>query len=98
MGILDWVTTVLGVHYFGAVELNPLFACIVSSNMLFFSVIKLAGAVLVGFLFYLGYALEEKSGITSNLSRFSLRSGYCASLTLLMFVVANNLVAIVSLL
>jgi hypothetical protein len=67
MGILDLVTTVLGVLYFGAVEINPLFAGIANSNILVFSGIKLATAVLVGFLFYKGFASEKTLGINSNI-------------------------------
>jgi hypothetical protein len=56
MGLLDLLTTVLGVHYFGAVEINPLFADIVNTNILVYSGIKLSTIALIGLLFYLGYA------------------------------------------
>ena len=67
MGFLDCLTTVLGVLYFGAVEINPLFAGIIDSNILVYSGIKLSTAVLIGFLFYKGHAMEKTLGSTSHL-------------------------------
>ncbi|MEM3441244.1 MAG: DUF5658 family protein [Candidatus Bathyarchaeia archaeon] len=96
LGILDWLTTLLGVHYLGALELNPLFASVVSSNVLVFSVIKLATAILIGLLFYKGYAAEETSGINSRLGKLFLGSGYFASLTTLTATVTNNLIVVIS--
>lgn len=96
LGILDWLTTLLGVHYLGAVELNPLFAGVLSSNVLVFSVIKLAAAVLVGVLFYKGYAFEKAQGINSRSGKFFLESGYFASLTTLIAVVANNIMVVIN--
>ncbi|MEM2108755.1 MAG: hypothetical protein QXL10_05685, partial [Candidatus Bathyarchaeia archaeon] len=93
---LEWLTTVLGVHYFGAVELNILFVGAVSSNILVYSVIKLVATMLIGCLFYKGYAMVEVLGINSNFGKFFLRSGYFTSFTVLMLVVANNLVSIVT--
>ena len=98
MGVLDWLTTVLGVLYFGAMELNPLFAGIINSNILVYSGIKLATAILIGFLFYKGYAIEKASGNNSHLGKLCLGSGYFASLAVLTVVVANNIIAVVSLL
>lgn len=98
MGVLDWLTTILGVLYFGAVEINPLFAGIINSNILVYSGIKLAAAVLIGFLFYKGYAIEEALGINSHLGKVFLGSGYFASLLALTVVVANNIIVVVSVL
>jgi hypothetical protein len=95
MGFLDWLTTVLGVLYFGAMEINPLFAGIIDSNILIFSGIKLAATVLIGFLFYKGYTIEKTPGINSHLGTLFLSSGYFASLMALTVVVANNIIAVV---
>jgi hypothetical protein len=95
MGFLDWLTTVLGVLYFGAVEINPLFAGIIDSNILVFSGIKLAAAVLIGFLFYKGYAIEKTPGSNSHLGKLFIESGYFASLMALTAVVTNNIIAVV---
>jgi len=95
MGFLDWLTTLLGVLYFGAVEVNPLFAGIINSNILVFSGIKLSTAVLIGFLFYKGYAIGRMPGINAHLGKLFLYSGYFASLVALTVVVANNIIAVI---
>jgi len=95
MGFLDWLTTVLGILYFGAVEINPLFAGIIDSNILVYSGIKLSTAVLIGFLFYKGYAIEKTLGINSYLGKIFIESGYFVSLMALTAVVANNIIAVV---
>jgi hypothetical protein len=95
MGFLDWLTTVLGVLYFGAMEINPLFAGIIGSNILVFSGIKLSTAVLIGFLFYKGYTIGKMPGINLHLGKLFLGSGYFASLMALTVVVANNIIAVV---
>ena len=98
MGFLDWVTTVLGVLYFGAAEANPLFSGIVNSNILVYSGIKLSTAILIGFLFYKGYAIEKTPGITSHFETRFLDSGYYLSLMALTAVVTNNILAVVRIL
>ena len=95
MGFLDWLTTVLGVLYFGAVEINPLFAGITKASILAFSGIKLSIAVLVGFLFYKGYKIEEMPRFNSHLGKRFLESGYFVSLMVLTAVVTNNVIAVV---
>jgi hypothetical protein len=94
LGLLDLVTTLLGVHYFGAVEINPLFAGIINSNIVVYSGIKLSTAILIGFLFYKGFASEKTSGINSNLGKRFLKSGYYVSLMALTVVVTNNMIAV----
>ncbi len=96
MGVIDWLTTVLGVLYFGAVEVNPLFASVINSNILAYSGIKLAAAVFIGFLFYKGYSIEKASEINSSLGKLFLGSGYFASLTALTVIVANNILVVIS--
>ncbi len=95
MGFLDWLTTVLGVLYFGAVEINPLFAGITQASILAFSGIKLSTAVLVGFLFYKAYDIEEMPRFNSHLGKRFLESGYFVSLMVLTAVVTNNVIAVV---
>ena len=95
MGFLDWLTTVLGVLYFGAMEINPLFAGIIDSNILVYSGIKLSTAVLIGFLFYKGYTIEKTPGSNSHFGKLCLSSGYFASLMALTVVVANNIITVV---
>jgi len=94
LGFIDWLTTVLGVLYFGAMEINPLFAGIIDSNILVYSGIKLSTAILIGFLFYKGYAIEKTPEINSHLGKLFIESGYFASLMALTVVVANNIIAV----
>jgi hypothetical protein len=98
MGFIDWVTTVLGVLCFGAAEANPLFSGIVHSNILVYSIIKLSAALLIGFLFYKGYAIEKTPGLTSHFGTRFLESGYYVSLMALTVVITNNVIAVVSVL
>jgi hypothetical protein len=95
MGIIDWLTTIVGVLYFGATEINPLFAGLTQTNLLAFSGIKLSITLLVGFLFYKAYAIEKTPRENSRLEKRFLQSGYLLSLTALTVVVANNIIAVV---
>jgi hypothetical protein len=95
IGTLDWLTTVVGAVFFGAVETNPLLASLTESNMLLFSAVKLSAITLTGLLFY---KAETKTKLTSEFSPFAkkfLNSGYIISLFTLMAVVLNNFAAIV---
>jgi hypothetical protein len=93
MGYLSWLTTVLGIFYFDAVEINPLFVGIIDSTILVYSGVKLSTAILIGFLFYKGYAIEKTPEINSRLGKLFIESGYFASLMALTVVVANNIIA-----
>jgi hypothetical protein len=42
IGTIDWLTTIIGIVFFGATETNPLLAGLTQSNMLIFSVVKLS--------------------------------------------------------
>jgi hypothetical protein len=94
MGFLDWLTTIVGVLYFGAVEINPLFSSLTRTSLLAFSCMKLSVTMLVGFLFYRGCKVQQASSVGSRLERRFLASGYFASLMTLMFVVTNNILTV----
>jgi len=95
VGFIDWLTTVVGILYFGAAEINPLFAAMTKTNLLAFSVIKLSTTVLIGFLFYKAYASEKTPKIASQLEKRFLKSGFLLSLMTLTVVVTNNVIAVV---
>jgi hypothetical protein len=97
MGLADWLTTVLGITCFGAIEINPLFAGLTQTNLAAFSAIKLTTILLIGFLFYKASKIEETSK-TSLLGKRFLQSGYFLSLTALTVVVTNNIIAVVAVL
>src|SRR4030067_2991708 len=94
MGCIDWLSTVVGIACFGAVEVNLLFAALTQMNIFAFSVVKLLTVVLIGGLFYKAGSFNGLSAGCSNLCGRVLDSGYFASLALLSFVVTNNAIAI----
>ena len=94
LGSLDWLTTLVGIMCFGAVEINPFFAALTQTNIFVFSVVKLLLIVLIGGLFYKAGSFKGASIGCANFSGRVLDSGYFASLVFLSFVVTNNAIAI----
>jgi hypothetical protein len=94
MGMLDWVTTVTGTLWFGAVEINPLFAGLTQTNILLFSVVKLAAVVLTGCLFYKADKIAEMVKSNSHLGKRVLESGYAIALAALTIAVTNNIITV----
>jgi hypothetical protein len=94
MGSLDWLTTLVGIVFFGAVEVNPLFATLTQTDLFVFSVVKLLAVVSVGGLFYKAVSLDFVSVGRSSFGRRVLDYGFFACMVLLSFVVANNVIAI----
>ena len=94
MGSIDWLTTLVGIMCFGAVEVNSLFAALTQMNIFAFSVVKLLIVFLIGGLFYKAGSFDGVSVGCSSFSGRVLDSGYFASLVLLSFVVTNNAIAI----
>jgi hypothetical protein len=48
LGIIDWLTTMTGVVYFYATELNPLLAALTQTNIVLFSIVKLTAISSLG--------------------------------------------------
>ena len=100
MGSMDWLTTIVGIVYFGAVEGNPFVANLAQTNLPAFSAIKLGTAFFIGFLFYQAektlnsHADAKSKGVTKT--RFLLRSAYLASVAFLTFAVVNNVLVVTS--
>ncbi len=59
LGFLDWLTTVSGVIFFGALEANPLIAGLTQSSMMLFSATKLTAVFFTGLAFYKAVALSR---------------------------------------
>ena len=100
MGSLDWLTTVIGIFCFGAVESNPFLAGLAENNLPAFTGIKLGVAFFVGLLFYqadkiLDKAVDQDSKATKR-ARLMLKTAYVASLVFLVFAVLNNVWTVVS--
>ena len=59
VGLIDWLTTVTGILFFGATEVNPLLSGLTRSSLILFSVVKLGAVVMVGFVFYKAVAISR---------------------------------------
>ena len=95
IGTLDWLTTVVGILFFGATETNPLMANLTQSNMLLFSAAKLLAIVLTGLLFYKAEAKAKLTGKISPFAKKFLNVGYATCILALAAVVLNNFNAII---
>jgi hypothetical protein len=94
VGLIDWLTTIAGVLFFGATEINPLLSGLTKTSMVLFSAIKLSAIVIAGFAFYKARALSTTAAHDWHFTRKFLYGGYSVALLALTAVVANNLVAI----
>jgi hypothetical protein len=98
MGYVDWLITIVGIVYFGAVEVNPLLADIARTNLVAFTVIKLATTIFVGLLYYLGERMLQRLKDTKSKSflctRIILRAGYVITTAVLLAAILNNLLVL----
>jgi hypothetical protein len=95
LGSIDCLTTVIGVLYFGAVELNPFLVGVVSTNIQAFLIIKIAVTVLIAFSCILASkTLMKTQNKTTKSFKYSyklLKVAYAGIIVFLVIVVANNL-------
>ena len=100
MGSMDWLTTIIGIMYFGAVESNPFLADITQTSLPVFTVIKLSTTVMVGLLFYKAektlLGTPDKSTRSFKYARIILRVAYVVATAILLFAVLNNLIVVVN--
>ena len=100
MGSIDWLTTVIGIAYFGAVEGNPFIAALANTNLPAFTVLKLGTAFFVAFLFYqVEKTLVNTGDEKRNNSKgrfYLLRSVQAAAVVVLMVAAINNILMIVA--
>lgn len=99
MGSLDWLTTMIGILYFGAVEGNPFLSALTETNLLAFTAIKLGTVFFVGLLFYQAEKLTRAENQDSHVAKWMhliLKSAYIASLAFLVFAVLNNIWTVVA--
>ena len=97
MGFLDWLTTVTGIVFFGATEVNPLLSGVARSSIVLFSTVKLAAVVLAGFAFYKAVALSRPAAKDWHFTNRFLNGGCSLTVLVLTAVVANNMIAVFSL-
>jgi hypothetical protein len=99
MGSIDWLTTVIGIVYFGAVEGNPFLADIARTSLPAFTAIKLSTTIIIGLVFYNAEKMlprsPDKSAWSYRCARVVLRIGYVVAMALLLAAVVNNLLVLV---
>jgi len=99
MGSMDCATTVVGILYFGATELNPFLAGIVNTNLSAFIALKLTTTVFVIMIFRQAEKMlmqtPNRNTRSFTWTRNLLRISYVAVLLFLVIVVANNVIVLV---
>ena len=98
MGSLDWLTTIVGIVYFGAVETNPFVVNVAGASLLGFTAVKLSTTILVGLMFYQAERLlmktPDKNNRTFTFTRITLRVAYIVAILVLLIAVLNNLIVV----
>jgi hypothetical protein len=96
---MDWLTTIIGILYFGAVEGNPFIADIVRTSLPAFTAIKLSIIILAGLLFYTAERIlmgaQDKNSRSFRCTRIILKGAYIAATVFLLIAVLNNLSVVV---
>jgi hypothetical protein len=100
IGSIDCLTTVIGVVYFGAAELNPFLTGIVNTNIWAFLVLKLSATFLIGLTYVMANRLLN-STVNKDTKAFQyssklLKVAYAGLTVFLIVVVANNLFILLS--
>lgn len=99
MGSLDWLTTVVGILYFGAVEGNPFLSALTETNLLAFTCVKLGTVFFVGFLFYKAEKLMRAENQDTHVAKWMhvvVKLTCIAALAFLVFAVVNNIWIVVA--
>lgn len=95
LGSIDCLTTVIGVLYFGAAELNPFMTGIVSTSIVAFLVLKISATFLIGFTYILAKrTLNKTMNKESRSFKYSnklMKFAYAGLMVFLITVVINNL-------
>lgn len=96
---MDWLTTIIGIVYFGAVEVNPFLADVVGTSLPAFTAIKLSTTIIIAFLFHKADKMllktQDKTTRSFRYARLMLRGTYIMATALLLFAVLNNLLVVV---
>lgn len=93
MGSIDCATTVIGILYYGATELNPVLAGVVN-NIPLFMVLKLTATICVGGTYLLGHRIlhttEDKTTKSFKIGNVTMKLVYMGLIAFLTIVVINN--------
>src|SRR5512136_3025390 len=97
-GTMDWLTTVIGIFFFGAIESNPFMAGFTANGLFTFTVVKLSITLVVAFLFHKAdktlLAEMNRKSRSFTFSRITLKAAYIISTALLIAAVLNNLTVV----
>ncbi len=100
LGSIDALTTVIGVLYSGAVELNPFLTGIVSMNIGAFLAIKISATFLIGITYILAKKTlnktMDKSTKTFKCSTWLMKVAYAGLTLFLVATVINNLIILLA--
>jgi len=99
-GLLDLLTTIVGIVFFGAVESNPFIAGIAGASLPAFTVVKIATTACLGLMFYKGermlLEIQDKATRSFKCTNVMLKGACVAATGFLLFAVVNNLIVMVS--
>lgn len=100
MSAIDCVTTVIGVAYSGATEMNPFMAGIVSTNIGAFLFVKIAATALIASAYLFANKIlmnsKNKTAKSFKISCKVLKFGYAGIIVFLCIVVVNNLLILLA--
>ena len=98
MGTMDWLTTIIGIVYFGAVESNPFMAGLTSASLVAFTAVKLTTTALVALLFYKAektlLVTADKTRRSFTITHIFIRIAYIIATAFLLAAVVNNLIIV----
>jgi hypothetical protein len=95
LGILDWLTTIIGLTFFGASEQNVLLASFIQCNPFVFSILKLYVVITVSLCLFKAASLS-KCTYSWGGTKGILNMSYLMTAVSLMAVVANNVLVLIS--
>lgn len=100
LGTIDCLTTVIGVLYRGAVEINPFMTGIVSTNIAAFMAVKLFATFLIGFTYLTARIVlnktQDKETKSFRYSKNIMKLAYAGLIIFFLTVVANNFAVLLS--
>ncbi len=94
LGIVDLLTTLIGITGKCAVEANPLFVTLTQTNVLAFISVKILTVFLTSFMF-LGASRIAKAPDTKFMGKYFMTSASIASCFYMTAVVTNNILVII---
>jgi uncharacterized membrane protein len=96
LGILDCLTTMIGVQWLGTTEKNPIMATLVNTNLAAFAAVKIAATIFVAFTYLLANRIlmktKEKNSKSFVFTSKFMKIAYLGITAFLVTVIANNLI------